>query len=294
MFHRCVVRQSSEQLSPDDGGSSHIWNVGLLRRDCTALHPRRPSSSIRLNVHQILQSKSLILTHSNGETLAYSCIPCYLATWYVWSKLCLSHNWITQQAIWAYGEEVNFHTVLKSDLDEHEWSVSRSSRFAPGEIVPGTHYRGLWVGSVVGLYVVKGPRRGSNCDYAVPASHYINWATTLPVPPSRLLKFKRLYVTIPLHACMYVQLVRWDMSCGLEFFSTEVSAAPPKVMSHRTSCTYVRITPRSQQKTERRIVNMRFFAVQPIKFQKMKDKNVIISKLINQSWVAPIFNSSQH
>jgi hypothetical protein len=162
MFHRCAVRQSSEQLSPDDGGSSHIWNVGLLQRDYTALHPGRLSSSIWLNVHQILQSKSFILTHSNGETLAYSCIPCYLATSYVWSKLCLYplqhrvHNWITQQAIWAYGGEVNFHTVLKSDLDAHEWSESRSSRFAPGEIVPGTHYTGRWVGSVVGLYVVKG------------------------------------------------------------------------------------------------------------------------------------------
>jgi hypothetical protein len=29
-----------------------------------------------------------------------------------------------------------------------------------------------------------------------------------------------------------IQLVRWDMSCGLEFFSTEVSAAPPKVIAH--------------------------------------------------------------
>jgi hypothetical protein len=30
---------------PDDGGSSNLWNVGLLQRDYTALHPRRLSSS---------------------------------------------------------------------------------------------------------------------------------------------------------------------------------------------------------------------------------------------------------
>jgi hypothetical protein len=29
---------------PDDGGSTHLWNVGLLQRDYTALCPRRPSS----------------------------------------------------------------------------------------------------------------------------------------------------------------------------------------------------------------------------------------------------------
>jgi hypothetical protein len=26
---------------PDDGGSTHLWNVGQLQRDYTALHPRR-------------------------------------------------------------------------------------------------------------------------------------------------------------------------------------------------------------------------------------------------------------
>jgi hypothetical protein len=25
----------------DDGGSTHLWNVGQLQRDYTALHPRR-------------------------------------------------------------------------------------------------------------------------------------------------------------------------------------------------------------------------------------------------------------
>jgi hypothetical protein len=31
--------------SPDDGGSTHLWNVGLLKRDYKALHPRRLSFS---------------------------------------------------------------------------------------------------------------------------------------------------------------------------------------------------------------------------------------------------------
>jgi hypothetical protein len=30
---------------PNDGGSKHLWNVGLLQRDYTALYPRRLSSS---------------------------------------------------------------------------------------------------------------------------------------------------------------------------------------------------------------------------------------------------------
>jgi hypothetical protein len=30
---------------PDDGGSTHLRNVGLLQRDCIALYPRRLSSS---------------------------------------------------------------------------------------------------------------------------------------------------------------------------------------------------------------------------------------------------------
>jgi hypothetical protein len=29
---------------PDDGGSMHLWNVGLLQRDCTALYARLSSS----------------------------------------------------------------------------------------------------------------------------------------------------------------------------------------------------------------------------------------------------------
>jgi hypothetical protein len=31
-------------------------------------------------------------------------------------------------------------------LDGHEWSASRPSHFAPGEIAHGTHWIGGWVG----------------------------------------------------------------------------------------------------------------------------------------------------
>jgi hypothetical protein len=38
------VRTASEIrviYRPDDGGSTHIWNVGPIQSDYTALHPRR-------------------------------------------------------------------------------------------------------------------------------------------------------------------------------------------------------------------------------------------------------------
>jgi hypothetical protein len=37
----------------DDGGKTHLWNVGLLKRDYTALYQRRLSSSVQLIVHII-------------------------------------------------------------------------------------------------------------------------------------------------------------------------------------------------------------------------------------------------
>jgi hypothetical protein len=33
---------------PDDGGSTHLWNVGLLQREYTELYPRKLSSSYPL------------------------------------------------------------------------------------------------------------------------------------------------------------------------------------------------------------------------------------------------------
>jgi hypothetical protein len=35
----CLHNQSDH--CPDDGGSTHLWNVSLIRRDYTALYPRR-------------------------------------------------------------------------------------------------------------------------------------------------------------------------------------------------------------------------------------------------------------
>jgi hypothetical protein len=34
-----------DRYYPDDRGSTHLWNVGLLQWDYTALYPRRLSSS---------------------------------------------------------------------------------------------------------------------------------------------------------------------------------------------------------------------------------------------------------
>jgi hypothetical protein len=36
---------------PDDGGSTHLWNVGLLKTDYTALFTRTLSSSYDIAVH---------------------------------------------------------------------------------------------------------------------------------------------------------------------------------------------------------------------------------------------------
>jgi hypothetical protein len=38
-----------------------------------------------------------------------------------------------------------------SELVRGEWSASRSGRFIPGEIAPGTHWIGGWVGPRTGL-----------------------------------------------------------------------------------------------------------------------------------------------
>jgi hypothetical protein len=44
---------------------------------------------------------------------------------------------------------------LTSALDGGEWSVSRRGRFTSRERVPGTHWRGGWMGPRAGLYVVE-------------------------------------------------------------------------------------------------------------------------------------------
>jgi hypothetical protein len=43
-FGKCLLPFSSYHWSPD-GGSMHLWNVGLLQRDYTEQYPRRLSSS---------------------------------------------------------------------------------------------------------------------------------------------------------------------------------------------------------------------------------------------------------
>jgi hypothetical protein len=44
---------------------------------------------------------------------------------------------------------------LTSALDGGEWSASGTSRFTTGEIAPGTHWIGGWVGPKAGLDAVK-------------------------------------------------------------------------------------------------------------------------------------------
>jgi hypothetical protein len=60
---------------PDDGGSTHLWNVCLLLRDCVASHSRRPSYSSRTDhsrlllhfCHHTLSSSHLIHTVSAAD-----------------------------------------------------------------------------------------------------------------------------------------------------------------------------------------------------------------------------------
>jgi hypothetical protein len=49
------------------------------------------------------------------------------------------------------GVEVKIHVFLTSALAAGEWSASRSCRYTPGEIAPGTHWIGGWVGPRAGL-----------------------------------------------------------------------------------------------------------------------------------------------
>jgi hypothetical protein len=51
---------------------------------------------------------------------------------------------------------------LTSALDGGELSVSCPGRVAPGEIAPGTHWTGGWVGPGAGLEV---PEKRKSCPY---------------------------------------------------------------------------------------------------------------------------------
>jgi hypothetical protein len=44
------------------------------------------------------------------------------------------------------GVDILIHIFLTSALAGGEWSTSRPGRFTPGEIAPGTHWIGGWVG----------------------------------------------------------------------------------------------------------------------------------------------------
>jgi hypothetical protein len=55
-------RGGTASIMEDDGGSTHLRNVGLLQRDYTALHPRRLYTSTFSCTHQLFnQAGSLIV-----------------------------------------------------------------------------------------------------------------------------------------------------------------------------------------------------------------------------------------
>jgi hypothetical protein len=55
-------------------------------------------------------------------------------------------------AVKAYGGVYVYTNVfLATALVGGEWSASRNGRFTPGEIAPGTHWRGGWVDPRAGL-----------------------------------------------------------------------------------------------------------------------------------------------
>jgi hypothetical protein len=75
---------------------------------------------------------------------------------------------------------------LTSALDGGEWSASRPGRFTRKESAPGTHWRGVWVGSRAVLDTmakrkIPSPRRESNPRTPIVqpvAQRYTDWAIT--------------------------------------------------------------------------------------------------------------------
>jgi hypothetical protein len=43
--HADCIQHQGDEWRPDDGCSTHVWNIGILQRDYTALYPRRLQSS---------------------------------------------------------------------------------------------------------------------------------------------------------------------------------------------------------------------------------------------------------
>jgi hypothetical protein len=60
---------------------------------------------------------------------------------------------LCHEDIWGSG--VTAPPFLTSAIGGGEWSPSRTGCFTPGEIVPGTHWVGGWVGPRAGLDIVE-------------------------------------------------------------------------------------------------------------------------------------------
>jgi hypothetical protein len=66
---------------PDDGGNKHVWNIGQLLPDYTALHPRRQSSSHIENVRSFTIYQFHIFTIASvSEYSAGDCPPMILCS----------------------------------------------------------------------------------------------------------------------------------------------------------------------------------------------------------------------
>jgi hypothetical protein len=95
----------------DDGGSTHLWNVGLLPRDYTVLNPRKLSLPItniwRFEISSVCWDSKFRTRRNSGKR-----IICWISHWHVdrhrRPKLALMLHSIKVYC----GMEVNIHTIL--------------------------------------------------------------------------------------------------------------------------------------------------------------------------------------
>jgi hypothetical protein len=60
---------------PDDGGSMHLWNVGLLKRDYTELYLKGHHLQCRHGLHKEVPSHVLWLTANCVARVLWDCVP---------------------------------------------------------------------------------------------------------------------------------------------------------------------------------------------------------------------------
>jgi hypothetical protein len=95
-------RDKGDEFS-DDGGSMHLWNVGLLQQDCMVLYPRRLSSSYT----------SIVLTTWLTDWLTNK-----INAWYKKFLKKLTVNWLVQKFPFAESEDFSTNMLLNSVLNQ--------------------------------------------------------------------------------------------------------------------------------------------------------------------------------